>query len=111
MNCKAARTRSRVNYVIINGWVKHFYAHINYMTRCKILSFFAFSRFYGKILKCFVNYLKIGIEQFHILKEGAAYLQMVRLQVYALAFDENSGPFLLRLLEKGVAFSKNSRDV
>ncbi len=67
MNRETTTTRSSVYHLFICFRIEHFYTHINHITRCKVLTFLAFTAFIDKILKRFIYHIKVGIEQFHIL--------------------------------------------
>ena len=67
MNRKTTTASRSVYHLFIRFRIEHFYAHINHITRGKVLPFFAFTAFIDKILKSFIYHIKVGIEQFHIL--------------------------------------------
>ena len=67
MHRKAAAAGGGVNHILAPLGIQHLHAHINDMTRREILPLFALGRLVDQILKGFVHYLQVGVEQFDIL--------------------------------------------
>ena len=100
MHREAATARRRVNHSFVSRWIKHSHTHVNHITRCEILSFFAFAAFVYQIFESLVHHIKVGIEQFHILQGTHTNRQMRRCQHQFGIFGENARPLFLCLIEK-----------
>ena len=76
VNRKAGTAGRRVDHKFIFFRIEHFNAHIDNVSRRKILSFLAFGRFIDEILKRLVNDVEVGVEKLDVLQRGNADRQM-----------------------------------
>ena len=67
MNGETRAAAGRVDDLVIDGRIHHFYAHINDVTRREILPLFAFLRLAHQVFKGIVHNVKVVIKEFNIL--------------------------------------------
>ena len=104
MDSKARTTTSGIDYFVIDGWVHHFYAHINDITRSEILALFTFLSLTHQVFKCIVYNIKIIVKQLYILKCSYADGKMRRREKNLALVSKDTLPFFLCIVKETLNF-------
>lgn len=78
MDCKARAAAGGVDDFVLGSGIHHLDAHINDISRSKILTLFTLLRFAHQIFKRIIHNIKIVIEELNVLQRSYADCEMRR---------------------------------
>ena len=104
VNRESRAACGRIDHRFIHLRIKHFDAHIDYITGCEVLPFFTLAAFAHQVLESLVHYVEIGIEQFDAFERRYTDRQMRGSQSYFCIFSKYASPFATCLAEEILDF-------
>lgn len=99
MDRETARTSGGVNHVLIDRGLQQFHAHVDDVSRRKILTFLCFAHLYRKVFEGFVDNLEVRVEEFDVLEKRSTGDEVSRRQVDSFIGKKNVGPLVLGRLK------------
>ena len=104
MDRKARAAAGSVDDFVLGSGIHHLDAHINDISRSKILAFFAFLCFAHQVLKGIIHNIKVVIEELNVLQRSYTDCQMGRGKQNFAFVGEDTFPFLFGIIKQTLNF-------